>query len=136
MTDGTSNRKSTIAVIIPKPQVNLVIYHDLLAPNSKWRDRVVAFGRPDAEQAGSEKQKPGKVAPRHYEWAELMQRAFGFDVLACPECGGRLKLIAMIEDPVVIAKILNHLGLSTELPRPIPARPPPEQLDLFDSYAE
>jgi uncharacterized protein YbaR (Trm112 family) len=28
---------------------------------------------------------------------DLMRRAFGFDVLACPRCGGRLRLVATIE---------------------------------------
>jgi hypothetical protein len=27
-----------------------------------------------------------------------MARTFGFDVLACPPCGGRLRLIALIEE--------------------------------------
>ena len=34
---------------------------------------------------------------RGYLWAELMRRTFGFDVLACPRCGGRLRLVALIE---------------------------------------
>ena len=59
-----------------------------------------------------------------------MRRTFGYDVMACLECGGRMKLIAMIEDPAVIAKILTHLGLPTEPPAAHPARPPPEQLEL------
>jgi hypothetical protein len=62
---------------------------------------------------------------------------FGFDVLACGKCGGRLKLIALIDQPAVIEKILSHLGLPTEGPRPFPARAPPEepeQLDLPDDY--
>jgi len=29
----------------------------------------------------------------------------------CPNCGGALKIIAAIEDPPVIVKILSHLGL-------------------------
>jgi uncharacterized protein YbaR (Trm112 family) len=29
-----------------------------------------------------------------------MRRAFGIDVLACPRCGGRLRLIATVQDPV------------------------------------
>jgi hypothetical protein len=29
--------------------------------------------------------------------AELMQRSFGFDVLACPRCGDRLELIALLK---------------------------------------
>jgi hypothetical protein len=31
---------------------------------------------------------------RHWAWADLMRRAFDIDVLACPRCGGRLRLIA------------------------------------------
>ena len=30
-------------------------------------------------------------------WADLMRRTFGFDVLACPRCGGRMRLVALIE---------------------------------------
>ena len=44
----------------------------------------------------------------------------------CPRCLGRMKLIALIEDPAVIAKILDHLGLSSEIPRARPAKPPAE----------
>jgi len=48
--------------------------------------------------------------------------SFNLDVLACPRCGGRMRLIATIEDPRVIRQILAHLGLPTEVPQP---RPPP-----------
>jgi hypothetical protein len=40
-----------------------------------------------------------------------MRRAFDLDVLRCPRCAGRLQLIATIEDPAVIQRILAHLGL-------------------------
>jgi hypothetical protein len=54
-----------------------------------------------------------------------MARTFGFDVLACPRCGGRLRLIALIEDTAVISRILRHLRVPTEIPAPRPARAPP-----------
>ena len=54
-----------------------------------------------------------------------MRRTFGFDVLACPRCGGRLRLIALIDQAPVILKILRHLGLPSEIPAPTPARAPP-----------
>ena len=38
-----------------------------------------------------------------------------------------MRVVATIEDPVVMRKILTHLGLPTEVPAP---RPPPA--DLFD----
>ena len=52
-------------------------------------------------------------------------RSFGFDVLACPRCGGRLRLIALIKEAAVIGRILRHLGVPTEIPAPRPARAPP-----------
>jgi len=42
--------------------------------------------------------------------------------LACAGCGGRLRLLATIEDPTTVTKILAHLDLPTEGPVPIPAR--------------
>jgi uncharacterized protein YbaR (Trm112 family) len=35
-----------------------------------------------------------------------MRRAFDVDVLACPRCGGRLRLIATVENPEAIRAIL------------------------------
>jgi len=54
-----------------------------------------------------------------------MRRTFGFDVLACPRCGGRLRLIALIEEAAVIERILQHLGVPTEIGAARPARAPP-----------
>jgi len=34
---------------------------------------------------------------------------FNIDFETCSECGGPVKVIACIEDPVVIEKILTHL---------------------------
>jgi uncharacterized protein YbaR (Trm112 family) len=54
-----------------------------------------------------------------------MRRSFGIDVLACPLCGGRLRLLALIEQRPVIARILGHLGLPAEVPAARAARSPP-----------
>ena len=32
-------------------------------------------------------------------WAELLKRTFDFDVLSCPSCGGRMKLLALVTSP-------------------------------------
>ena len=45
--------------------------------------------------------------------------------LACPSCGGGIRLIAFITDPVPIRKILTHLGEPLEPPPVSPARGPP-----------
>jgi hypothetical protein len=66
-----------------------------------------------------------KSPPRGWSWAALMHRAFAVDVLACPHCGGRLRLIATLHDPAVIRKILAHLGRAPSRPSPGPAPPGP-----------
>jgi hypothetical protein len=65
--------------------------------------------------------RPG--TPRYRSWAALMRRAFGLDVLACARCGGRLRLIAILEEPAVVAKILTHLDRSSAADPPGPAPP-------------
>jgi hypothetical protein len=66
-----------------------------------------------------------RMRPRYRTWAELMRRAFEADVLACPRCDGRMVVLATIDDPAVIHRILTHRGLSTEPGEPAAGRAPP-----------
>jgi hypothetical protein len=68
--------------------------------------------------------KPRKRIYRHFAWADLLRRTFQIDILAC-ECGGRLRLLATIEEPAVVKRILKQLDLPIETPSPAPARSPP-----------
>jgi hypothetical protein len=54
-----------------------------------------------------------------------MRRVFALDVLACPRCGGRLRVIATIQDPVAVRTTLAHLGPSGVAEPPGPAPPAP-----------
>ena len=42
-------------------------------------------------------------------WAQRLKRVFGIDIETCAAYGGALRIIACIEDPAVIKKILTHL---------------------------
>ncbi len=103
----------------------------VLAPRARCRRRVVAYGRvaPDPTSVSALAQAPDGAGeqskPRSWSWAALMRRAFAIDVLACPNCGGRMRLIATIHDPAVIREILAHLGLSQSGKSPGPAPPEP-----------
>ena len=37
--------------------------------------------------------------PRRLAWAALLKRTFGLDVMCCPKCGGRMKIVAVVQDP-------------------------------------
>ena len=60
-------------------------------------------------------------------WAQRLKRVFAIDIEVCRRCGGKLKVIASIEDPPVIEWILGHLGGNTESADPAnPDRAPPQ----------
>ncbi len=114
-----------LAALTPRPRINLVLYHGVLAPNAGWRARVVAYAAPPVEtpaaaSASTDANAERTAAPtaRHWAWAALMRRAFDIDVLACPRCAGRLRLIATIEDPDAIRAILAAVAVSRELTGP------------------
>jgi len=53
--------------------------------------------------------------------ARLLKRVFDIGLEHCPQCGGGMKIIAAIEAPAVIVKILTHLGLPARAPPRVPA---------------
>ena len=137
--DGTTHLVFTpvellerLVPLVPRPRTNLILYHGVLAPNAPWRREVVARAEseasavepcprsPPADEERAEA-KPDRARPKYRAWADLMRRAFEADVLSCPRCGGRMTVLATIEDPAVIQRILTHLGLSVEAGGALPA---------------
>jgi hypothetical protein len=51
---------------------------------------------------------------------------FAIEIEKCEKCGGPVRIIASIEDPEVIQKILKHLGL--DQPADPQNRSPPKDL--------
>jgi hypothetical protein len=43
-------------------------------------------------------------------WARLIHKVYEVDPLACPKCGAPMHVIALIDDAIVIRRILEHLG--------------------------
>jgi hypothetical protein len=87
---------------------------------------MVRYGRPAADPNTPEVDaSPRPLTPRAWPWPALMPRGFALDVLACPRCGGRLRIIAIVQDPAVVWPILTHVGraLATEAPGPAPPAP-------------
>jgi len=43
-----------LAALTPRPRINLVLHHGVLAPHSRWRARAVAYGRDTLAASGSQ----------------------------------------------------------------------------------
>jgi hypothetical protein len=115
-----------LAALVPRPRLHLIRFHGVPAPNAKLRREIVPT---PPEQATDPASDHAQGAPARVSWARLLKRVFDIDIEHCPNCGGALKIIAAIEDPPVIVKILSHLGLST----PAPPRLPAQRFDLFQT---
>ncbi len=93
-----------------------------LAAASPWRSRVTSPMPPTAETVEPEK----RVRKSGYRpWAELLQRTFALDVLTCPSCKGRMRLLAVVKNPLSIARYLAAAGELTDVPSRAPGRGPP-----------
>ena len=127
--------------------------HGVFAPTSRLRDKVVP--RPPSTSDGAEPPaeprvsttspaSPSPASPKstsvpstsvpstyRLDWAALLKRVFGGDVLKCSRCQGKMRLIACIEEPDVAKKILEHLGLRAEPLPTLRAQVPPVTLELF-----
>lgn len=64
------------------------------------------------------------AATPRLDWSSLLRRSFDVDVLACPKCRGRLRVVAVITEREPLQRILAHLGLLTEPPPVARARDP------------
>ena len=42
-------------------------------------------------------------------WAQRLKRVFKIDIETCATCGGQMKVMASIEEPAVVKRILAHL---------------------------
>jgi ribosomal protein S27E len=50
-------------------------------------------------------------------WAEMIRKV---DPMVCPQCGGKMKIIAFLTDYAVVDRIINHLKLSFVADKPPP----------------
>jgi hypothetical protein len=62
------------------------------------------------------------------DWATLLRRSFEVDVLRCPSCSGRMRVLGEITQPAIVTLILESLAMPPETPRAARARDPTELL--------
>jgi len=125
-----------LIALIPPPRVHLVRYAGIFAPNARGRRALTGQGRRGDGVPASATQLTGPAAPsplgvdlvalgrwvpspdapsrvRRLDWAILLRRAFALDVLVCPLCQGPMRLVAVVQEPTAVRRILHHLGLGS-----------------------
>ncbi|MGK0154563.1 MAG: hypothetical protein ACI9SE_001516 [Neolewinella sp.] len=87
-------------------------------------------GQPVGQHAARVPHRPGKRrrgVRRYYTWAELLRRVFRVEIFTCPNCHGPRRLLAAIQNPLSIEKVLRAMKLPFHAPELAPARAPPAE---------
>jgi hypothetical protein len=81
-----------------------------------------------AKEARACGEPPATARQRSLTWSQRLKRVFSIDIEVCERCGGKLRVIASIEESTVIERILEHLSGDGESVDPAhPSRAPPER---------
>ena len=115
----SSSTPSTSLPGLPRwSHAHLTRYHGVFAPNFRHRNHIV----PHIAHQGAPK-PPSPTPPMN--WMQRLKRVFHLDIEHCPLCGGTLRVIACIEAPDLIERILAHLAAREADSVHRPRAPPP-----------
>jgi len=137
--DGTSHivlspldLLARLAALVPPPRVHLTRYHGVFAPHAALRAAITPARRGRGAQAPQAAANEPSPAAKHVRmtWAQRLKRVFAIDIECCRRCGGKLKVIASIEEPALIERIIAHLKQQKPAAHPsqapFAARAPPQ----------
>ena len=93
-----------LAALVPRPRAHLTRYRGVFAPNFKHRHRIIP------NPAHRTARKPHADRPAPMSWMQRLKRVFHIDIEHCGVGGATLRVIACIETPEVIERILAHLA--------------------------
>ena len=109
------------AALIPRPRLNLIRFHGVLAPNAKLRAEIIPGEKKNkSKPADDNDDVPHSPTSVCISWAHLLKQVFEVDIEHCPHCGGTLKIVAAILEKATITKILDHLDLSAQAKHTMP----------------
>ena len=118
-----------LAALVPPPRVHLTRFHGVFAAHAALRAAITPAGRGKGAQRRAAAPEPPRPKDIRMNWARRLKRVFGIEIEQCVRCGGRLRVIASIEEPELIERILAHRrerGEEDVLTASLGARAPPQ----------
>lgn len=91
---------------VPDRHEHMVRYYGRYSSRTRGAERE----RPEIEEPDAESARQARQAAKA-AWAKLIRKVYEVDPLECPKCGAQMRVIALIEDPAVIERILSWLRL-------------------------
>ena len=70
---------------------------------------------------------------RNYTWSKMLAKVFKVDVTKCDACGGQVKKISAITDPMQVRRYLKHENIDYEPPARAPPRYQQGEFDFEDA---
>ena len=111
---------------VPNQGEHLVRYYGWYGNPSRGKRKKAQHQAQEPAPEGTIEIPPPSVSPAlKQRWGQLIKKVYEADPLICPRCGGGMRIIALIDQPEVIEKILTHLELWPYAPMPLPAAPWP-----------
>jgi hypothetical protein len=93
-----------LVALVPIPSVNLTRFHGVFASHSHYRVNIIK------QKSSQEKTYTESEKRKAMSWSARLKRAFNIDIEVCEICKGKVRIIACIEDHLVIQKILSSLN--------------------------
>jgi hypothetical protein len=102
--------------LVPPPRAHLTRFHGIFAPNANLRAQLTPSvrGKDATADANADLRTPDERR-RSMTGAQRLKRVFGIDVETCVQCGGKVKIVASVEEPDAIRAIRRPPVLSSRL---------------------
>ena len=102
---------ATLTTHIPNEWEQLIRYYGYYSNVSRGKRKKE---KPKEKTEISEIDAPPLSKESKKRWSYFIRKVYETDPLICPKCQGEMRIISCIDQPDVIKKILQHLGLWEE----------------------
>ena len=109
---------ATLTTHIPNKGEQLIRYYSNVSRGKRKKEK------PEEKTEISEINAPPLSKELKKRWSYFIRKVYETDPLICPKCQGEMRIISFIDQPDVIKRILQHLGLWEE------SQAPPESEEI------